>query len=135
MNSGDAVLARRCLVAGALLMLLGVALGAFGAHGLQARLTPQRLASFQTGVHYQQLHALGLLLLGVLAGRRASTALRWSARLMFVGILLFSGAIYLLAAGAPGWLGMVAPIGGLAMMAAWLALAVHSLRAEGNRPG
>jgi uncharacterized membrane protein YgdD (TMEM256/DUF423 family) len=103
MSAADGVLARRCLVAGALLMLLGVALGAFGAHGLEGRLTPRRLASFQTGVHYQQIHALGLL--------------------------LFSGAIYLLTAGAPRWFGMVAPVGGVSMMAAWLALAVHALRA------
>jgi uncharacterized membrane protein YgdD (TMEM256/DUF423 family) len=132
MSDADAVLARRCLLAGALLMLLGVALGAFGAHGLQGRLTPQRLASFQTGVHYQQLQALGLLLVGVLAGRRSSAALHWSARLMVVGVVLFSGAIYLLAAGAPRWLGMVAPLGGVSMMAAWLALAVHALRSSGN---
>jgi uncharacterized membrane protein YgdD (TMEM256/DUF423 family) len=131
-NAADTVLARRCLVAGALLMLLGVAFGAFGAHGLQGRLTPQRLASFQTGVHYQQLHALGLLLIGVLAGRRSSAALHWSARLMVVGVLLFSGAIYLLTAGAPRWFGMVAPFGGVSMMAAWLALAVHVLRGPGD---
>jgi uncharacterized membrane protein YgdD (TMEM256/DUF423 family) len=131
-NAPDTVLARRCLVAGALLMLLGVALGAFGAHGLEGRLTPQRLASFQTGVLYQQLHALGLLLVGVLAGRRSSTALHWSARLMTLGVLLFCGAIYLLAAGAPRWLGMVAPLGGLTMMAAWLALAAHALRGNGD---
>jgi uncharacterized membrane protein YgdD (TMEM256/DUF423 family) len=131
-NAPDTVLARRCLVAGALLMLLGVALGAFGAHGLEGRLTPQRLASFQTGVLYQQLHALGLLLVGVLAGRRSSTALHWSARLMTLGVLLFCGAIYLLAAGAPRWLGVVAPLGGLAMMAAWLALAAHALRGNGD---
>jgi uncharacterized membrane protein YgdD (TMEM256/DUF423 family) len=131
-SAADAVLARRCLASGALLMLLGVALGAFATHALQARLTPQRLASFQTGVLYQQLHALGLLLVGVLAGRRSSAALHWSARLMALGVLLFCGAIYLLTAGAPRWLGMVAPLGGLAMMAAWLALAAHALRGNGD---
>jgi uncharacterized membrane protein YgdD (TMEM256/DUF423 family) len=121
-------LARRCLAAGALLMLVGVILGAFGAHVLQERLTPQRLASFQTGVHYHMLHALGLLLLGVLVQvGGASARLRWSARLMLVGIALFSGSIYLMTAGAPRTLGMVAPLGGVSFMAAWALLAWHAL--------
>jgi len=121
-------LARRCLAAGALLMLVGVILGAFGAHVLQERLTPQRLASFQTGVHYHVLHALGLLVLGVVAQLGgATTRLRWSARLMLVGIALFSGSIYLMTAGAPRTLGMVAPIGGVSFMVAWALLVWHAL--------
>ena len=121
-------LARRCLAAGALLMLVGVILGAFGAHILQERLTPQRLASFQTGVHYHVLHALGLLVLGVVAQLGgASVRLRWSARLMLAGIALFSGSIYLMTAGAPRKLGMVAPVGGVSFMAAWALLAWHAL--------
>jgi uncharacterized membrane protein YgdD (TMEM256/DUF423 family) len=113
-------------------MLMGVILGAFGAHGLQARLEPGQLASFQTGVVYQQLHAIGLLLVGVVAGVSGdSRPLRWSARLMAIGILFFSGSIYLMTAGAPRWLGMVAPVGGLSFMAAWVFLALHALR----RPG
>lgn len=118
-----------CIAAGALLMLAGVVLGAFGAHGLEGRLAPRQLASFQTGVLYQQLHALGLVLLGLVAGRTAgSSALRWSAGLMCAGMLFFSGSIYLMTAGAPRWLGMVAPVGGLSFMAAWALLAVHALR-------
>lgn len=121
-----------CIAAGALLMLAGVALGAFGAHGLEPRLAPRQLASFRTGVLYQQMHALGLVLVGLVAGRSAaSSALRWSAGLMCAGIACFSGSIYLLTAGAPRWLGMVAPVGGLSLMAAWALLAVHALR----RPG
>ena len=128
-------LARRCLVAGALLMLAGVMLGAFGAHALQEGLTPQRLASFQTGVHYHMLHALGLLLLGVVAqSGGASTRLRWSARLMLTGIALFSGSIYLMTAGAPRTLGMVAPVGGVSFMAAWALLAWHALSGTLSRP-
>ena len=123
--------ARRCIAAGALLMLLGVMLGAFGAHGLREHLTPQRLASFQTGVHYQMLHAIGLVLVG-LASRAAGGggALRWSARLMLAGIVFFSGSIYLLTAGAPRWLGAVTPVGGVSFMVAWALLARHALAAQ-----
>lgn len=119
---------RRCLAAGALLMLLGVMLGAFGAHALQSQLTPRQLASYQTGVHYQMLHAFGLLLVGMVAQLGAATArLRWSSRLMVAGIVFFSGSIYLMTAGAPRWLGMVAPVGGLSFMAAWALLAWEML--------
>jgi uncharacterized membrane protein YgdD (TMEM256/DUF423 family) len=119
---------RRCLVAGAVLMAIGVLLGAFGAHVLQSQLEPRRFASFQTGVQYQVMHAFGLLILGLVAHLTGETArLRWSARLMLAGIVLFSGAIYLMTAGAPRWLGMVAPVGGVSFMAAWVLLAWHAL--------
>jgi uncharacterized membrane protein YgdD (TMEM256/DUF423 family) len=117
-------LARRCIAAGALLMLLGVLLGAFGAHVLQGQLGARQLASYQTGVQYQLLHALGLLLVGVvvqLAGERLR--LRWAARLMLAGVVLFSGSIYLMTAGLPRWLGMVTPLGGVSFMVAWVLLA------------
>lgn len=117
-------LARRCIAAGALLMLLGVLLGAFGAHALQGQLGARQMASYQTGVQYQLLHALGLLLLGVvvqLAGERPR--LRRAARLMLAGIVLFSGSIYLMAAGLPRWLGLVTPLGGVSFVAAWALLA------------
>ena len=121
--------ARRCIAAGALLMLAGVILGAFGAHLLEGRLAARQLASYQTGVTYQLLHALGLVLVG-LVGQAAGvgTRLRWSARLMLAGIFFFSGSIYLMTAGAPRWLGAVAPVGGLSFMAAWALLAWHALR-------
>ena len=118
----------RCLAAGALLMLLGVVLGAFGAHVLQSQLTPQRFASFQTGVQYHFLHALGLVVVGLLAQlTRPTRSLRIAAVLMLVGIALFSGSIYAMTLGAPRWLGMVAPLGGVSMMAAWAAVATHAL--------
>jgi len=128
-SNGLTPLARGCLVAGAVLMAVGVMLGAFGAHVLQAQLSPRRLASFQTGVQYHMLHALGLLAVGLVASvTRASGALRWSARLMLAGIAFFSGSIYLMTAGAPRWLGMVAPVGGVSFMAAWALLAWHAFR-------
>jgi uncharacterized membrane protein YgdD (TMEM256/DUF423 family) len=130
--AGLTPLARRCIAAGALLMLLGVMLGAFGAHALQAVLSPQRLASYQTGVNYHLLHSLGLIAAGVVAQLTAETTqLRWSARMMLAGIVLFSGSIYLMAAGAPRTLGMVAPLGGLSFMSAWGLLAWHVLSRRG----
>ena len=119
-------LARRCIAAGALLMLLGVILGAFGTHLLASRLEPKQFASFQTGVLYHLLHALGLLLVGAIAQAGGETRwLRGAAVCMLAGIICFSGAIYLITAGAPRSLGMVAPVGGLSFMAAWASLAMH----------
>jgi uncharacterized membrane protein YgdD (TMEM256/DUF423 family) len=125
-SNGLTPLARGCLATGAVLMAVGVLLGALGAHGLQGQLSPQRFASFQTGVQYHVLHALGLLAVGLVASvTDASGPLRWSARLMLAGIAFFSGSIYLMTAGAPRWLGMVAPVGGVSFMVAWALLAWH----------
>ena len=110
-------------------MLLAVLLGAFGAHALQSQLTPRRLASFQTGVTYQQLHALALVLLGLVACVTPRT--RWltaAAALFGVGIALFCGSIYAMTFGAPRALGMVTPLGGVSFMVAWAALALHAWR-------
>ena len=122
-------LMRFCVIVGSLLMFLAIMLGAFGTHLLQDRLDPARLASFRSGVLYQQLHALGLILLGAIAAVSGeSGSLRWSARLMLVGILFFSGSIYLMTAGLSRSFGMIAPIGGLSFMLAWLLLAQHAWR-------
>ena len=122
-------LAMRCIAGGALLMLAAVILGAFGAHALQSMLTPKQLASYATGVTYQQLHAIGLMLIGVIA--RVTPPSPWLGRaavLFVVGIALFSGSIYAMTFGAPRWLGLVAPIGGTSFMAGWACVAVHALR-------
>jgi uncharacterized membrane protein YgdD (TMEM256/DUF423 family) len=119
--------ARRWIGTGAVLLLLAVILGAFGTHLLAARLEPKQFASYQTGVLYHLLHALGLVLLGVIGHAGGETRwLRASALAMTVGIGCFSGAIYLITAGAPHALGMVAPIGGVSFMFAWVMLAVHA---------
>ena len=119
-------LAARFMTAGALLMLLAVMLGAFGAHALQAILTPRQVASYQTGVTYHLFHALALVVLGGLAQVTRPTP--WISRaglLLVAGIVLFSGSIYAMALGAPRWLGMVAPLGGTSFMLGWIALALH----------
>jgi uncharacterized membrane protein YgdD (TMEM256/DUF423 family) len=121
---------RRCIAGGALLMLAAVMLGAFGAHGLRAVLSPQQLASYLTGVTYQQLHALGLILLGAIAALTPrSPWLGRAAALFVLGIALFCGSIYAMTFGAPRWLGMVAPVGGTSFMLGWAAVAVHAMRA------
>ena len=123
------LLSRRCIAGGALLMLAAVILGAFGAHALQSMLTPKQLASYSTGVTYQQLHAIGLILIGLIA--RVTPPSPWLGRaavLFVIGIALFSGSIYAMTFGAPRWLGMVAPLGGTSFMLGWAAVAVHALR-------
>lgn len=102
-----------------------VALGAFGAHGLKARLGPEMLGIFQTAVQYQFYHSLAWLLVAVLALRGpVATALRLSGYCFGAGILLFSGSLYVLALSGAHWLGAVTPLGGIAFLLGWLSLAV-----------
>jgi uncharacterized membrane protein YgdD (TMEM256/DUF423 family) len=102
-------------------MGLAVMLGAFGAHGLEARLAPRAMAVYETAFLYHALHALGMLALAALAqtGALPGPALRRAAGLLLAGIVLFSGSLYLLAITGVGWLGAVTPLGGLAFIGAW----------------
>ena len=103
------------LFLGSLSAMLAVMLGAFGAHALKKRLTPEMLDVFQTGVQYHFYHALGLLLIALLAFQLPeSSLLRWSGWLMFAGILIFSGSLYILTLTGLKWLGAITPIGGTA---------------------
>lgn len=104
-----------------LLGALGIALGAFGAHALRARLAPEKLAVWNTAVDYHLLHAVALLALALYAaatGRSVATP----TALFTAGIALFSGSLYALSLGGPRWLGPVTPIGGLCLIAGWLSL-------------
>ena len=112
------------MVAGAVLLALGTAIGAFGAHVLKPRLAPERFDILQTAVLYQFINALGLLILGALATQRADRGLRLAANLLLAGVLLFCGSLYLLLAGAPRLLGVVTPVGGLCLIAGWCVAAV-----------
>lgn len=95
---------------------LGVALGAFGAHALKDRLSPDMLAIYQTGVQYQVIHALALLLVGIGLRGRAAT---WSGRLFVGGIVIFSGSLYALALSGVKVLGAITPLGGVCFLAGW----------------
>ena len=115
---------------GAGLAAVGVALGAFGAHGLRSLVTPERLAVFETGVRYHLVHALGILAAAWAAqAAPQSPGPRWAGALFALGVLLFSGSLYLLVGtGVTAW-GAVTPFGGLALLAGWIALASTRLDA------
>lgn len=116
--------ARRTLTLAALAGALAVMTGAFGAHALRAKLTPDLLAVWQTALQYHFWHALALGLIGVLTLHRPdSRALRSAGWLMLLGLLLFSGSLYALALTGVRGLGAVTPLGGLAFIGGWLALA------------
>lgn len=104
--------------AAGLLGFLGVALGAFGAHMLKAKLTPEFLTIWQTGVLYHLLHAVALLALA-LYGRAAGVDVRWGAGAFALGILIFSGSLYVLCLTGIRILGAITPVGGLAFLFGW----------------
>jgi uncharacterized membrane protein YgdD (TMEM256/DUF423 family) len=111
-------------VAGAVLGGAGVALGAFGAHGLKARVSPEMLAVFETGVRYHLVHALALLAAGWAAERWPGPWTAASGWLFLAGIAIFSGSLYALVLSGQRWLGAITPLGGVAFIAGWVALAV-----------
>jgi uncharacterized membrane protein YgdD (TMEM256/DUF423 family) len=116
---------------------LSITLGAFGAHGLKKIVSPTMLTTFQTGVQYQFIHSLALLALGLFllmpVTKAVAKLLKWSANLMIVGIILFSGSLYTMtfmsvSGGFPTWLGPITPIGGLAFIMGWIFLMVAALK-------
>ena len=116
--------ARRFCQLAALLLALATLIGALGAHALRGRLSADRYDVLQTALHYQFFHALGLLGLGLLLDRLPLRTLRVAGWLLFAGVLLFCGSLYLLLAGAPRMLGVLTPLGGLALIAAWCLAAI-----------
>jgi uncharacterized membrane protein YgdD (TMEM256/DUF423 family) len=120
MNADAKILA----TAGAVCAFLAVALGAFGAHTLRERLSPDMLAVYRTAVEYQFWHALGLIAAGIVLQMFPDTSLlKWSGWAMLAGILLFSGSLYALAMTEIRVLGAITPIGGLCFLLAWVLLA------------
>jgi uncharacterized membrane protein YgdD (TMEM256/DUF423 family) len=117
--------AKLFLILGGINAALVVMLGAFGAHGLKAKLPAEMLAVYQTAVHYHLFHALGLLAVGLVATQIADSVwLKWSGWLMLLGIILFSGSLYVLSVSGLRWLGMVTPFGGVAFIAAWIVFVI-----------
>jgi uncharacterized membrane protein YgdD (TMEM256/DUF423 family) len=107
--------------------LIAVAAGAFGAHALRVRLSPEYLAVFETAAHYQMYHALGLIGVAWAATRWPKPLVHWAGWLFVIGTVLFSGSLYALALTGTRWLGVITPLGGAAFLAGWLCLALSPL--------
>lgn len=119
------------LLFGAISAFIGVAMGAFGAHGLKSVISPELLAVYQTGVSYQMWHSLGLVAIALIAKHNPpSKLLSWAGWLMFSGISFFSGSLYLLALFNLKWLGMITPVGGIGFLTAWLLLAIFAAKSK-----
>ena len=107
---------------------LAVGAGAFGAHALRARLSPEMLGVWETGARYQMYHALALLGVAWVMGRAPGSLAAAAGWLFVVGIVIFSGSLYLLSISGVRWLGAVTPLGGLAFLAGWFLLGIHIWR-------
>ena len=119
---------RVLIMAGGILGLLGVVAGAMGVHALRDTLDARALSIFETGVRFQMYHALALLAVGLLAGQWKTGIVKLSGVLFTVGVVLFSGSLYILAITGIGVFGAIAPLGGLSLMAAWTSLIVGAIR-------
>jgi uncharacterized membrane protein YgdD (TMEM256/DUF423 family) len=115
---------RNILAAGTIFMALAVLLGAFGAHALKNSLAPEMLTVYKTGVEYQFYHAIGLLIIGLIGFHIDSKWLKRSGLLLTLGILLFSGSLYVLALTGIKVIGAITPIGGVSFVLGWIFLAV-----------
>ena len=111
-------------------MVIAVALGAFGAHGLENIVSAQQLEWWHTATLYLFIHALGLLVVGLLICLKYTTqATAW---LLQIGIIIFAGSLYAMTLGAPRWFGAITPIGGVLMIVGWLWLAISTFRLENS---
>ncbi|MBS1512441.1 MAG: DUF423 domain-containing protein [Bacteroidetes bacterium] len=120
---------KKFIAAGALLGALAVILGAFGAHYLKEKLEPAALQTFETAVRYQMYHALALLAAGILYKDFPNGLLKWSGNLFMLGMVFFSGSLYVLCADATQrWAGPVTPLGGLCFICGWLLLAAGVMK-------
>lgn len=117
------------LVGGSLLAALAVALGAFGAHGLKDRLSSDMMAIYETAVQYHFYHALGMIMIAILAKLFPdSSLLIWAGGLLVLGIVIFSGSLYTLSLTGIRMLGAITPIGGVAFIVGWVLLAVFAFQ-------
>jgi len=118
--------------AGAVAAGLAVGLGAFAAHGLKSRVSPEMLVIFETGVRYHLIHALGLIAVAWASDRFASGWVAGAGWAFIIGIVVFSGSLYVLATTGVRWLGAITPIGGVAFLVGWALLAATALRSSGG---
>ena len=118
---------RTFLLLGAVAAFLAVTLGAFGAHGLRGRLSPDMMAVFQTGVQYHMYHALALLLVSAMMGRLGGWLIQTAGWAFAAGIVLFSGSLYALALSGVTTLGAITPLGGVAFLIGWACLAFAAI--------
>jgi len=114
---------RLLVMLAAINMFIAVAAGAFGAHGLKQTLDADMLAIWHTAVTYQMIHALGMFIVALLIPRFSPVLLGWAGSAMLIGIVIFSGSLYVLALSGMRILGAITPIGGLAFLIAWILLA------------
>lgn len=119
---------RLFFVIGAVSAFIGVATGAFGAHGLKDRLSADMLMIFEVGVRYQMYHAFALMAVAWAETRWSSSLITTSGWLFIIGTILFSGSLYLLSLTGMRWLGAITPFGGVAFLAGWLCLALAAWR-------
>jgi uncharacterized membrane protein YgdD (TMEM256/DUF423 family) len=119
---------RLFIATGALFAFIGVAAGAFGAHGLKSRLSPEMMNVFEIGVRYQLVHALALFVVAWVYTRWPVPLVSVSGFLFIAGIIIFSGSLYILSITGTKWLGAITPFGGLAFLAGWACLAWVALR-------
>lgn len=120
---------RLFFVIGAISAFISVAAGAFGAHGLKSRLTPEMLAVFEVAARYQMYHAFALVAVAWAYTRWPGSLVTASGALFIIGTLLFSGSLYLLSLSGIKWLGAITPLGGVAFLAGWLCLAWAAFKA------
>jgi uncharacterized membrane protein YgdD (TMEM256/DUF423 family) len=122
----------RWLAVGAVNGLVSVAAGAFGAHALKSRLSPDLLAVFETGARYQMFHALALVAVGLLQLVRPTLPLDGAGSSFLAGIVLFSGSLYALALTGQRAIGAITPVGGVALLAGWTLLALAAVRGSAS---
>lgn len=113
---------------GSVLMFLAVAMGAFGAHGLKNKISPDMLAVFETAVRYQVYHALALFVVAWLAEKNPSSSVEWAGRFFLIGIILFSGSLSALSLTGLRWLGAITPLGGLCFLVGWVLVTWSAVR-------
>ncbi len=118
--------------AGSILSALGIAAGAFGAHAMKSRLTPEDLAIFDTASRYLGMQSMGLIGISLCMARLESATLRYAAAALLIGIIIFSGSLYALVGTGIRWLGAITPIGGAMMILAWILAAFACTKATFN---